>query len=292
MSHVDEIKELDALVRLMDEPNEAMFVEIRDKVLSYGKQAIPLLEEAWVNTMVDNDSDRIEGIIDEIRQNELLNEFTKWIADSDNEIVNGLIIISKYFQPEFDEAYYIASFDKLYREIWLELNDNLTALEKIKVINHVLYSVYEFSSESSNIVKSDTFFINKVLDTKKGNSLSIGILYIAMAQKLGIPIFGVNLTSHFVLGYMDDFIEPKLPHDYTEDDALFYLNPANSGAIFTHNEISHYLLQAKISSKPEYFLPCSNLTVIRRFINELIISFEKENRHTKTIVLNRLLTLF
>ncbi len=63
MAHVVETKELDALVSLIDEPNEDMFIEIRKKVLSYGSLAIPVLEEAWVNTLGDHDSKRIESII-------------------------------------------------------------------------------------------------------------------------------------------------------------------------------------------------------------------------------------
>ena len=291
MSQVDEIKELDALVSLMDEPNEEMFVEIRQKVLSYGKLALPLLEEAWVNTMGEDDSDRIEGVIDEIQQNGLVDEFKSWIRESDGNIIEGLMIITKYYHPEFDKDYYLERFDKLFRETWLELNDNLTALEKIKVINHVIYHVYSFTSDLSGVVGSDTYFINKVLDTKKGNSLSIGIIYIAIAQKLGIPIFGVGLPSHFILGYMNDFIDLQLPHFYNEDDVLFYLNPSNSGAIFTHKEISHYLIQANIESDSRYFLPCSNKAVMKRLIDELIVSFEKDNRHSKTLALIRLQTI-
>ncbi len=291
MSQVDEIKELDALVSLLDEPNEEMFIEIRQKVLSYGNLAIPLLEEAWVNTMGIVDSDRIEGVIDEIQQNDFIDKFRNWIVTSDGNILDGLMIISSFYDPEYEKGKYLEKFDKLYRETWLELNDDLTALEKIKVINHVIYRVHSFTTKLGDDFGSDTFFINKVLDTKKGNSLSMGIIYIAIAQKLGIPVFGVSLPSHFVLSYMDDFIDIKLPNDYSEDEVLFYLNPANNGAIFTHNEISHYLQQANIKSHEEYFKPCSNLKVMKRLIEELILSFEKENNYHKAQALSRILAI-
>ncbi len=290
MSHVGDIKELDALVSLMDEPNENMFSEIRNKVMSFGKLAIPALEEAWVNTFEDHGSKRIENLIDEIRQKEFVLDFTNWAEESNKNIIKGLIILTRYLSPEFDENYYNDQFEKLARETWLEINDSLTALEKIKVINHVIYSVYNFSSHNDPAIKSDTYLLSKVLDYKIGNSLSIGVIYIAIAQSLNIPIFGVNLRGHFVLVYMDDTIDIRLPKEYSESDILFYINPINNGAIFTRNEINHFLVQTKIDPKPEFFLPCSNQVVIKRMINELIVSFKTESNHSKTVALNRLLT--
>lgn len=286
---IDDKKELDALVSLMDEPNEVMFGEIRKKVLGYGKLAIPVLEEAWVNTLEDHDSDRIEGLIEEIRQEELILEFNNWAKVSNSNIFTGLVILTRYFQPDFDEELYTEKFEKLFRETWLEINDSLTALEKVKVLNHVFYSVYQFSGEPSSDSKSDTYFLNKLLDHKKGNPVSLGILYVAIAQRLNIPIFGVNLPDHFILSYMDDLEDMRLPDKYGETDVLFYLNAVNKGAIFTRNEVEHYITQMKIDSKPEFFLPCSNLNVIERMIADLILTFKKENELPKAQVLKRLL---
>lgn len=289
MVHVDEIKELDALVSLMDEPDEDMFGEIREKVLGYGKLAIPVLEEAWANTLRDNDSIRIESVIDEIRQEELVLEFKGWAKDGGNNIMKGLMLLTKYFQPGFDDAHYVALFEKLIRETWLELNDSLTALEKIKVLNHVFFRVYGFNGNFDSITESDTYFLDKVLDSKKCNAMSMGIIYIAVAQRLNVPVFGVDLTGHFILAYMDGFGALRLPNEYCEDDVLFYINPINNGAVFTRNEIKHYILQLKTNPKPGFFLPCSNLIVMKRMLTEMLVSFEKENKHSKAVVLKRLL---
>lgn len=289
MSHVCELKELNALVSLMDEPNESMFSEIRNKVMSFGKLAIPVLEEAWVNTFTDHDSERIEKLIDEIQRQEFVSDFSTWTQESNNDIIPGYIILARYLVPDFDEDLYKAQIDKLIRETWLEINDSLTALEKIKVINHIFYSVYKFSSYLGTDIKTDTYLLNKVFDYKKGNSLSMGILYIAIAQSLKIPVFGVNLPGHFVLAYMDDLDDIRLPNEYSESDVLFYLNPANNGAIFTRNEVSHFVNQMKITPKPDFFLPCSNQVVITRVINELIILFEKESNPIKSLALETLL---
>ncbi len=288
MTHVVETKELDALVSLIDEPNEDMFGEIRKKVMSYGNLAIPVLEEAWVNTLGDNDSKRIESLIEEIRQEDLVLDFNNWAKNS-NDLLKGVVLLTKYFQPDFDEELFNSQFEKLVRETWLELNDSLTGLEKIKVINHVFYTVYKFNAESVSTANPDTYFLNKIMHFRKGNPITMGLLYIAIAQKLNIPIFGVDLPGHFVLVFMDDIGDIRLHNDYTESDVLFYINAVKEGAVFTHNEINHYIHQMNINSTPEFFLPCSNLAILKRMMSELIISLETENKYSKTKVLNRLL---
>jgi len=290
MTHAVEIKELNALVSLVDEPNEAMFDVIRQKILCYGKEAIPILDELWVNTMGDSESKRIESIIEEIRQNILIVDFNLWASDSKKDIIEGLTIITSYFQPDFDEKQYMTLFEKLCRDTWLELNDNLTALEKIKVLNHVFYSVYNFSSDDKSTAHSDTYFLNRLFDYKTGSVMTLGILYIAVAQKLSIPIYGVDLPGHFVLAYLDGVENYKFIEEYDELEVLFYINASKDGTPFTRNEISHYLNQLKVEQNEKYYSPCSSLLVYSRMLNELIDSFELENKHSKALVLKKLLS--
>ena len=42
-------KEIKALIHLIDDPDEQIFNQIREKILSIGNEVIPLLEEAWEN---------------------------------------------------------------------------------------------------------------------------------------------------------------------------------------------------------------------------------------------------
>ncbi len=290
MTNTVEINELAALVSLVDEPNEDMFGMIRQKILGYGKIAIPVLEDVWVNTLGESDSRRIESIIEEIRQEILIADFVLWTPDINNDIIEGLILITKYFQPDFNEKQYRTLFEKLCRDTWLELNDNLTALEKVKVLNHVFFSVYDFHSDDKSKVQSDTYFLNKVFDYKIGSVMALGILYIAVAQKLHIPIYGVDLPGHFILAYKDDFKNYGFPEEYSALDVIFYINASNYGTPFTRNEIKQYISQMEIEQSEKYYSPCTNQMVYRRMLNELIDSLELENKHSKTLVLKKLLS--
>ena len=270
--------ELDALMNLLDEPNEDNFGSIREKIASYGKEAIPLLEEAWLNSENDDNIKRIEDLIDQIRFNDLYFELANWSKFYSNDLIKAFMLLSTFRYPDLDEDKYLQKIDKLKQDMWLELNENLTALERVKVINHIFYDIHKFRGQLPHQTNLNAFFLNDLLDSNKGSATSLGILYIALAQDLNIPVFGVNLHKHFILAYMDDTIPIKEPDDYDKDEVLFYIASVNKGSIFTKKEINRYIDQMKIDQKPEYFVPCSNIKIIHRMMEEMVGAYEKEGK--------------
>lgn len=275
MTSVKNTNELSALISLLDEPNEKAYGRIRNKLLFYGIDAVPLLESAWDNCFESIIQVRIEEIIHSIQIEFLLKEFRSWKTEMQFDLFRGFFLTAKYQYPELDEQLVMSKIDLIKRDIWLELNSNLTALEKVKVINHIIFDIYKFTGNKTNIDAPQNLFVNNLLESKKGNHLSIGILYIILAQKLGIPIFGVNLPQHFILAYVDEVHDEK----YTvadENEVLFYINPFNKGAVFTKREIELFIKHLKIKATDQYFKPCDNLIIINRLLNNLKHAFNKQ----------------
>ena len=59
------------------------------------------------------------------------------------------------------------------------------------------------------------------------------------------------------------------------DNILFYINPFSKGLIFNQSDIDSFIKQLKIEPETKYYLPCSNLDIIKRILNNLIYSFDK-----------------
>lgn len=281
-------KELDALIRLLDEPNEDVFSQIREKLVFYGLDAIPVLESAWDNSFDNLIQCRIEEIIHNIQQNHLRHELKDWSINAPYDLLKGFYLVSKYQYPDLDFEDVGSRIEILKRDIWLELNSGLTALEKVKVINHIFFDIHGLKGNKTNVDAPQNYFINNLLESGKGNHLSLGILYIIIAQKLGIPIFGVDLPEHFVLAYVDEIHDEKYAV-VDENEVLFYINPFNRGAIFTKNEIQVYVNHLHLKSKDSYFKPCSNITIVRRMLKNLIKTYDKLGYSDKVDELNELL---
>jgi regulator of sirC expression with transglutaminase-like and TPR domain len=282
-----ENKELNALIHLLDEPDETAFDSVRDKIHSFGKEAIPYLEKTLEVTFDTFIQERAGEIIRYIQQGELHAEFSNWINTASSDLLKGYLLVTRTQYPELNEEELTIKVEQMKMDAWLELNDNLTALENIKVLNHIFYHVHNFDGNKINLFAPQNFYLNTFLETRKGSALSLGMLYIIMAQKLKIPVYGVNLPQHFILAYVSDLVEgvPSM------DDVLFYINPFNKGTVFTKKEIELFIQQLKINPDRSYFAPCSNVDIIKRLIGNLIYSYTQLGYPEKIEDLERLLKL-
>jgi len=285
-------KELNALIKLLDDPDEEIFFHVKEKILSLGPEVVPVLENIWesgdpFNSIVQT---RIENIIHKIQFIKVKEELNTWSKSENNSLLEGALIVAKYQYPDLDKNKVEKKIEQMIQDVWLELNNGLTALEKIKVINHIIFDIHSYGGNTSNFHSPQNSFINHVIETKKGNPLSLSVIYITIAQKLGIPVYGVNLPQHFVMAYIDDFSElakknniniESLLKDANFSSVLFYVNPFSRGSVFPKNDIDVFLKQLKLSPKRHYYEPCKNNVIIARMINNLIFAFEKSGYQNK-----------
>ncbi len=279
MGAKDENKELQALISLLDEPDESVYQAVREKIFSYGPDAIPSLEFAWENSFNPDIQHRIEDIIHTIHREKLKKDLAHWAEEKNHDLLLGYMLISRFQYPDLSLDNIVKKVGQISQDIWLELNSNLTGLEKVKVINHILYDTHKFSGSVSNMTSADNYFINNLLDTKKGSPLALGLLYIILAQSLKLAVRGVDLPRHFVLAYLDE--SAGLTEPAKVDDVLFYINPFNKGTVFTRNEINLFIKQLKLDPKESYYTPCDNQTILRRLMNELIFIYEQSGNVQK-----------
>jgi len=282
-----------ALINLMDDPDENIYSHVHDRLLSYGADAIPFLENSWE----DQDfgllfQSRIETIIHEIQFDEIKRKLTNWIASSDKDLLTGSIIIAKYQYPGLDESAIRGQIETIQKDVWLEINQKQTALEKVRIINKVFFGLHHFQGNAKTFHSPLNSYINTVLETKKGNPLSLSIIYSIIAQNLGMPIYGINLPNHFILAYMDEFAVNQYIPDSNTHGVLFYINAFSKGSIFDQDEIKEFLDGINKPYLRDYFEPCSNTAIINRMITNLISSFQEVGNSEKVNELIELRGLF
>jgi len=288
MKREAENTELDALISLLDEPDDTIFVQVRNKISTYGTEAISSLETAWDNSSDKFTQNRIENIIHEIQLNNLIFELNKWRHYHFNDLLKGFILVAKYQYPDLIEKSITDKIGQIIQDVWLELNNNLTPLEKVKVLNHIIFDVHEFSANKANLYSPQNSYINTIFETKKANPISLSIIYMVAAQSLRIPVYGINLPQNFILAYTDQMIGENTK--ILRNNILFYINAFNRGAVFTKREVELFIKQLNLKDDDSYFLPCTNIDTIRRVFNNLIFAYENLGMSEKTDEIKRILT--
>lgn len=266
---MENIKEISALVKLLDDPDQEIFQHVEERLLGYGNEVIDYLENAWEQSLDSLLQQRIENIVHKIQFSNVKEDLNLWYQSGAFDLLQGALVINRYQYPDLDEEKIILQIEEIKREIWLGLQYEMSSIEKIKLINHVFYNIYGFSGNTKNHHDPQNSYINQVIESKKGNQISLAILYATLAQKLDIPVYGVNLPQHFILGYID---ESK--RDEQEFGVLFYINAFNKGAIFGKHDVDQFLRQLNLDPLPGFYAPCSNVEIIKRVIRNLISAYE------------------
>ena len=270
------LKEVIALITLLDDPDEVIYSQVKDRFVILGPPAIPHLETAWENSFDAIMQKRIEIIIHTIQFEILQKALKKWAIEEQEDLLKGILILSRYQYPDLDETKIRKDLDQIKQDVWLELNDDLTAIEKVKVLNHILFEVHQFSGNITNYHAPQNSFINNVLESKKGNPLMLSVLYMLICKELNIPIYGINLPQHFVLAYLNDNANLIDVNNKTlSNNILFYINPFSKGLIFNQKDIDQFLKQLNLEAEAKYYIPCSNIEIVKRSLNNLIFSYEK-----------------
>lgn len=258
--------QLEALISLIDEPDHGSFIKVRDRIFSYGSSAVPLLETAWENTFDNYVQQRIEDIIHNIQFDQLFLDLTQWAHYGNKNLLEAYIIFTRYQFQGIDQEALRRQFYLLQRDIWLELNDNLTALEKVKVLNHIIFDLHKIQLPSQQVSEPRFLFLNNLLETRTGYSFSIGVLYATLAQSLNLPVHAVILPGErLVLAWLDE-AGPLLNKN---SRVMFYINPENKGGVFTRNEITSLLKRLKIPAEEALFRPVDANVVLDKLFELL-----------------------
>lgn len=282
-----------ALVSLIDDPDENIFQHVRDEIINVGTSAIPFLENSWENNEFGLlFQTRVESLIHKIQFNGVRDELQSWIKSSDKDLLKGAVILNKFQYPNLDDEKIFLKIQEIRKDIWLELNDHQTAYEKIRIFNKIFYNKYHFKGNSKDFHAPANSLISDVLETRKGNPLSLSIIYSTIAQSLDMPVYGVNLPNHFILAYLDENGVNAHIGQENEFGVLFYINAFTRGGIFDDSEIRNFLKGINKPELREYFEPCSNSAMLQRIITNLINAFQQVGNKEKVDELIELRSLF
>jgi regulator of sirC expression with transglutaminase-like and TPR domain len=292
-------KEVLALILLLEDEDEEVVQHVEQKLLSLGADVIPILENEWDSINSAQHQQRVENIIHKIQFDHELEELRNWSKSPEQDLLEGLYIVAKYRYPDLSKQLLTNEIDRIRLDIWLEMHYDLSAYEKIRIMNHVIYSVHGFKGNTDQYHDPQNSFINNVLESKRGNPIMLAVVYMLVAQRLNIPVYGVNLPQHFVLGYKEESMGINISDAFNHTSniersggkILFYINAFNNGAVFSKANLEQFLKQIQIEPRLEFFEACSNVDIIKRVLRNLVVAYEKMNKPTKVDDIHQMLSV-
>ncbi len=274
-----ENKEISALFHLIDDPDEDVYNTVSDKIISFGKDIIPNLESLWENTISEEIQERIELLIHRLHFRDLTNEFIAW-AEGEADLLQGAILVARYHYPEMQASTVLQEIEKLRRNTWLELNNYLTPLEQINVVTSIFYNYYKQKGVEFAYTNPDDYLVNKALESKKGNAVSNGIIYIVLCELLDLRVKAINIPRQFILAYFDPQHDLLNPVGHASEKINFYIDPLN-GQIYSHKDVESYFKRISVPPTASYFRQMNNKRIIQFLLEELSKCFDDDRNRYK-----------
>ncbi|MEJ0056851.1 MAG: transglutaminase-like domain-containing protein [Bacteroidota bacterium] len=261
--------EIKALISLLDDDDKQVVTHVEEKILSLGREVIPYLEKEWETSFNPTLQSRIEEIIHTLQYDVLKSRLLDWYKSEDRDLLTAMWLLATYQYPDLELEKLKQELEQIYYETWLEFRPDLYPIDQVKVVNSVLFNKLKFGANTKNFHSPGNSMINVVLETRKGNPITLCVIYMLVAQKLKLPVQGVNLPNLFILTYKDN------------QNNQFYINAFNRGLIFSRQDIENYINELHLVPQDSFFEPCENLEIVRRALRNLIMSFEKMGEHAK-----------
>ncbi|MGB0521759.1 MAG: transglutaminase-like domain-containing protein [Flammeovirgaceae bacterium] len=273
-----EDKEIKALVSLLDDNDHEVLKHVESKIFSIGLEAIPFLEEAWEQNFNPEMQQRIEETIHKIQFESLIDKLTHWKEDGADDLFKGMWIVCGYLYPDVSYEEISKALEQIYYEVWLAFKYDMHPLDQIKVLNSIFFHKLRFRPNIQNFYAPNNSMLNMVLETRKGNPISLCVVYMLIAQKLKLPLYGVNLPKQFILTYKDE-------------DMQFYISVFNKGLVFSRADIDNHVRQENLSPSPAFYEPCTTQEIIIRVFRNLYVSYKELGETQKMEEIERLLRI-
>jgi regulator of sirC expression with transglutaminase-like and TPR domain len=268
--------ELPSLIKLLDDESDFVYENVKERLIYHGDNSINFIKEyADLNdplTLM-----RANEIISTINFDQLFEKFGRLKMENNKDLLEeAVFLISMYGYPDINIENYKMILDKMAMDIEKRVDDrgyiDHTSVDTINIINEYLFVERGFYGNSDNYYDPDNSYINKVLDKKIGIPVSISVLYILLAKRLNLPIFGVNLPSHFIIKYQDS----------TEE---FFIDPFNKGIVISRDEVIQFLEKLGLDEEEFNHIPYLKIAedkeIIKRVLANLLNVFEKDKDEMK-----------
>jgi regulator of sirC expression with transglutaminase-like and TPR domain len=174
----------------------------------------------------------------------------------DIDLEKAVLLLAYWNDPDIDVQEIVRQLDDMAADIRKQMPDSGHPVLFVDIINKQLFSQWGFKGNSKDYYNPENSFIDRVLINRTGIPISMSVLYILVARRLGLPVIGIPMPAHFIIKYDDG-----------EDE--FFLDPFYGGKIYNREECIHYLHQAQIKNIEEILEGCPNYEIIARMMRNI-----------------------
>jgi len=246
-----------ALITLLADDDLAVYQTVRQKILSYGPVAAQWVREHTLS----NDP------VLRRRAQEIAHHFSRISADTDLlafclnqgedfDLEQGVLLLARTQYPAINIEAHAALLDNMAGELRDRLDLSGEPEHIPGTIGAYFFTELKFTGDETNFYDPDNSYLNRVLDRRKGNPISLSVVFLFLARRLRLPVVGIGLPGHFVCRYQSSRHE-------------IYIDPFRRGRLLSKSDCVKYVMQLRHRFDESCLAPVSARRILLRICANL-----------------------
>jgi len=265
-------RQIAALISLLSDDDTAIYLHIRDTLLSYGSEAVP-----WLRPYLLHEDPvlrrRAQEIVNYQLRQEADNRFLAFCLNQpeDLDMEQGAFLLAQTQYADVNIAAYQALLDEFAAELRDQLADKIGPEKILATLNHYLFKQLEFKGNEQNYYDPDNSYFNRVIDRRMGNPISLCLLFLVIGRRLRLPVVGIGMPGHFLCRYQTSIMET-------------FIDVFNAGRLLSKADCIKYLLQAGHGYLESYLSPVSPRRMLLRMcanLHQIYIDLERHQEGSR-----------
>ena len=123
------------------------------------------------------------------------------------ELATGALLIAQSEYRELNIENYLYQLDEMADVVRERIQEATLPEQHITELNRYLFEEKGFTGNIDNYYALGNNFLNFVLDKKTGIPITLGVVYIEVGRRAGLPLVGVNFPGHFLVRYQREHLD-------------------------------------------------------------------------------------
>ncbi|MCA3933998.1 SirB1 family protein, partial [Burkholderia sp.] len=215
----------------------------------------------------------------------VLDYFSTLVADDDSlPVTETALSLAQDAYPDLDLQGTLAELDMLAARLRRRLTDDADLKGRVAALNDFFFRELGFSCNHNDYYDPDNSHLNAVLKRRRGIPISLSVLYLELAEQVGVPARGVSFPGHFLLRVTlpdgDLIIDPTNGHSLSEAEMVEMLEPYVARAAGAVDSALRALLQ-----------PATSREIIARMLRNLKTIYLQTERWQRLLAVQQRLVI-
>jgi len=219
------------------------------------------------------------------RPSDIRAEFTRLVAPDAPEppLGHAALLIAAEETPTLDIEPYLEHLAGFAAELQQRIGNELDPYLLVGIINRYLFDDLGFRGDRDHYYNPANSLLDQVIDRRRGIPVSLGLIYLEVAGRLGLPVFGTRVPGHFLVGYQ-------------AADELLLIDTFNRGDVVLPGKLPAFLKRFygdQVRYRREFLEPLAPRAILGRLLRNLkMVYIGRKDLRRAVSISDRLLLLY